>query len=114
MKKEKAIHNEIAMDLGFETRRVDQIMATIHSIQLRLDGVEQCTQTVSDNGTIRKSSITNPQSTITASGIPISDDEDLLLKANELIRTLGEEVFFKYTCDSLLKCICDSGNATAK
>lgn len=41
----------------------------------------------------RASQIHLTESTITASGIPISDDEDLLLKANELIRTFGEEVF---------------------
>lgn len=41
-------------------RRVDEIMTTIKSIHLRLDGVKQHTQKESDYGRIRNTSITNP------------------------------------------------------
>lgn len=75
--------------------RVDQIMTTIQSLELRLVSIEHCTKTVTNNDTIRNSSITNPfdctDLRVTASGIPISEDGSLLHKANELIRALGEE-----------------------
>lgn len=61
-----------------------------------MDCVEQCTQTVSDNGSIRNLSITNPLNctnlTAMARGIPLLEVEDLLYKSNELIRALGEDV----------------------
>lgn len=71
-------------------------MATIQSIQTRLTGVEQRNQTISDDGTVMNSSITNPLDctdlTVTASGIPISENDDLMLKANDLIHSLGADV----------------------
>lgn len=81
------------MDLGIETRRVDEIMTTIHSIQTRLTGVEQRNQTVNGDGTVMNSSITNPLDlTVTASGNPISENDDLMQNANDLIHSLGTNV----------------------
>lgn len=92
----QSLRDEISLDLGTETRRVDEVMTTIQSIQTRLSGVEQRNQTVSDDGTVMNTSITNPLDctdlTVTASGIPISENDDLMQKANDVINSLGTDV----------------------
>lgn len=91
----QSLRDEISLDLGIETQRVDEVMTTIQSIQTRLSGVEQRNQTVSDDGTVMNTSITNPLDctdlTVTASGIPISENNDLQ-KANDVINSLGTDV----------------------
>lgn len=97
-KKIQSLRDEISLDLGIETRRVDEVMTTIQSIQTRLSGVEQRNQTVSDDGTVTvmNTSITNPLDctdlTVTASGIPISENNDLMQKANDVINSLWTDV----------------------
>lgn len=92
----QSLRDEILLDLGIETQRVDEVMTTIQSIQTRLSGVEQRNQTVSDDGTVMNTSITNPLDctdlTDTASGIPISENNDLMQKANDVINSLGTDV----------------------
>lgn len=41
----QSLRDEISLDLGIETQRVDEVMTTIQSIQTRLSGVEQRNQT---------------------------------------------------------------------
>lgn len=52
LNKIQSLRYGIYMDLSVETLRVDEIMTTIHSIQTRLNGVEQRIQTVRDDHTV--------------------------------------------------------------
>lgn len=63
------------MKFGNESMRIDQIRTTAQSLKLLLDN-EQCTQTVTDNGPIRNSSIANLLDCTDLTGT-ISKDDDL-------------------------------------
>ncbi|CAG2193350.1 unnamed protein product [Mytilus edulis] len=90
--KVRALRDEISMDINRETNRTDQ------SIQTRLDSLEQDTSSknsvplLSNSLYQTQNPLDNPDITITASGLPFSDDENIVEKANDLIRALGEDV----------------------
>ncbi|VDI28368.1 Hypothetical predicted protein [Mytilus galloprovincialis] len=96
--KVRALRDEISMDINRETNRTDQLLTTVQSIQTRLDSLEQDTSSKNSVPLLSHSlyqtqnPLDNPDITITASGLPFSDDENIVEKANDLIRALGEDV----------------------
>lgn len=97
----KALHDDITLDINRETTRIDQLFDTVKSIQSRVDSLEQSSQ--SANARLENDSNESPEVqmqrpldnhdlTITASGIPTTPSEDLILKAENLIRALGDDV----------------------
>ncbi|CAG2189828.1 unnamed protein product [Mytilus edulis] len=98
----RALRDELSVDISMETRRTDQLLISVQSIQSRLDGIEEHNNTHSaDNGNgvlnsvdnLHINPLDNPEITITASGIPVTEGEDLMSKAENLISALGEDVF---------------------
>ncbi|CAC5412945.1 unnamed protein product [Mytilus coruscus] len=71
----KTLRDEISLDLARETNRTDQIINTksIQSLQ-------------------PLNPLDNNEITITASGIPVTEHENLIQKAESLISALGDEV----------------------
>ncbi len=108
--KVRSLWDELSLDIASETRRIDQILTTVQSMQTRMDGLEQSninTPTMNDNGsddhprTRRRphsnwgNPLDDPELTITASGIPDMDAEDaesLIRKAKDIIRCMGDDV----------------------
>ena len=99
----KTLRDEISLDLVRETNRTDQIINTIHSIHSRIDNVEEQGKQINshlvnsnDNGVLSTLQSLNPldnnEITITANGIPVTEDENLIQKAESLISALGDEV----------------------
>ncbi|CAC5381140.1 unnamed protein product [Mytilus coruscus] len=99
----KTLRDEISLDLARETNRTDQITNTIQSIQSRIDNVEEQGKQINshlvnsnDNGILSTVQPLNPSDnneiTITASGIPVTEHENLIQKAESLISALGDEV----------------------
>ncbi|CAG2204170.1 unnamed protein product [Mytilus edulis] len=99
----KTLRDEISLSLARETNRTDQIINTIQSIQSRIDNVEEQGKQINshlvnsnDNGILSTVQPLNPldnnEITITASGIPVTEDENLIQKAESLISALGDEV----------------------
>ncbi|VDI35541.1 Hypothetical predicted protein [Mytilus galloprovincialis] len=93
----RALRDELSVDIGSETRRTDQLLITVQSLQTRLEGIEEHNNTQSAFNGIGVlnpvNPLDNPEITITASGIPVTESEDLLYKTENLIRALGEDVF---------------------
>lgn len=58
----------------------------------RLSGVGQRIQTVSEDGTVMNSSITNPLDCTNLTVRAISENNDLRQNANDLIQSLGADV----------------------
>ena len=85
------------------------MLTTIQSIQTRQDSVEQNRTEVSksqanDNGNrndstfptaIQQHPLDDPGITIIASGIPVTETEDIMQKAEDLIRALGDNDKFR-------------------
>ncbi|CAC5360994.1 unnamed protein product [Mytilus coruscus] len=98
--KVRALRDELSIDIGHETTRTDQLLTTVQSIQRRLDDVEQQNPILNDNGTAvhenrpgrKYNPLDNTDITVTVSGIPFSDGEDLMEKANDMILALGDSV----------------------
>ncbi|CAC5405643.1 unnamed protein product [Mytilus coruscus] len=82
--KVRALRDEISIDISRETNRTDSLeqdTSSKNSVPLLFNPLYQ-TQNHLDNLDI----------TITAGGLPFSEDENLIEKANDLIRALGEDV----------------------
>jgi hypothetical protein len=89
-----------------ETSRTYQRLTTIQSILTHLDSLEQnrtevSTSQANDNGNrndstfptaIQHNPLDDPGVTIIASGIPVTEVEDIKQKAEDLIRALGDDV----------------------
>ncbi|CAG2234601.1 unnamed protein product [Mytilus edulis] len=98
--KVRALRDELSIDIGHETTRTDQLLTTVQSIQRRLDDVEQQNPILNDNGTAiqenrpgrKYNPLDNTDITVTVSGIPFSDGEDLMEKAHDMILALGDSV----------------------
>lgn len=102
--KVRTLRDELSLDIGRQTARTDQMLITIQSMQTRLDDLEQrqvnthaTTVTDSGNGNFimpvaQVNPLDNVDLTITASGIKVTESENLVTKANDLIRSLGEDV----------------------
>ncbi|CAG2219113.1 unnamed protein product [Mytilus edulis] len=96
--KVRALRDELSIDIGHETTRTDQLLTTVQSIQRRLDDVEQQNPILNDNGTAiqenrpgrKYNPLDNTDITVTVSGIPFSDGEDLMEKAHDMILALGD------------------------
>lgn len=94
----RALRDELSIDIGTETARVDQVLLTVQSMQDRINNLEQNPTPMNIDNTndmniqLQRNPLDNPELTITASGIPFSDTEDIMKKATDLISALGEEV----------------------
>lgn len=103
--KVRALRDELSMDLSRESCRIDNVVKSIQSLQGRLDTVESSrtpdnrndSNGTGNHSSVRRSNGYNPDDpdvAITASGIPFTEGENLLQKAESLINALGEEVSF--------------------
>lgn len=109
--KVKSLRDELSLEMGKETSRVDAILTTVHSLQSRLDTMDQTAAGQSGanmdtiNGTSENQD-TNGQGqqrfrpghsddtdiSVVVSGVIFEDGEDLLNKAQGIINTIGENV----------------------
>ena len=87
----KTLRDELAMDLSKESGRIDMLEKTLHTIQDRLDSVEQTGN--QDGANIKNNgNLNQPEVCVTASNVPFDEGENLLEKALGIIRALGEDV----------------------
>jgi hypothetical protein len=95
----KGLKDELTLDLFKESARIDALFTIMNSMQSRLDTLENCSSRPMDemevNGTQQGStqngstSLSYPDVTITASGIPVTEGEDLIIKVTSIINELG-------------------------
>ena len=102
----KALKSDIDLDIGTNARRIDEVVNSVHLLSQR---IEQAEQNVNpdrdvfnderDNGAgWARGTFANPLDnndiTVVIKDLPVTPEEDLLMKARELISALGEEVSF--------------------
>ncbi|KAH3734879.1 hypothetical protein DPMN_041330 [Dreissena polymorpha] len=89
------IRDELSVDMARDSSRLDQVVTTIQSLQLRMDTLENTTDQRNGTSTShdtdygqRKNINTSndPNLTITASGILYNEGENLLTIAQDLLR----------------------------
>lgn len=95
--KVRALRDELSMDIGLETNRIDQVLTTIQSIQSRVDTLEQTDsgtdqRSATNNATARGQPLDDPYITCVASNVPVSDSEDLMQKLSTIIEAFGEDI----------------------
>lgn len=104
--KVRALRDELSTDIGMQTARIDRMMTTVQSMQTRIESLEtnssghngnNSTQDLNDDrldGHIMRhgNPLDDPELTITASGIPYQEGENLVQKAEDIMRSLGETV----------------------
>ena len=99
----RTLRDEIAMEISTESNRIDNLMTSLQNIQSRLEAVErpdyheQHMEFDVDHRPRRatQTNLDDPEICITANGLPFDREENLIEKANELIRALGIEVSSK-------------------
>ena len=95
--KVRELRDELSVDLASETRRVDQVLTTIQSIQSRMDGLEQqrADHNTIVNGTnnMGNTQQNDPEISVTVSGIQETENEDLMADITDLMQALGDEVY---------------------
>ena len=94
--KVNALRQELTLDLGRETRRIDDIVNDVRVIQQRLntaDGDDSqalgAAPSTMNNGWSRPMNpLDNNEVTVIAFNIPFTDDEDLMWKARDIVSTV--------------------------
>ncbi|CAG2256686.1 unnamed protein product [Mytilus edulis] len=93
----RALRDELSVDIALEAKRTDQVLTSIQSMQIRIDDLDQQRSdfNVNANGTAngKHTQDNSPELSVTVSGIPQTEEEDLLLKVNDLMKALGEDVY---------------------
>ena len=95
--KVKHVRDEMTLELGRETARIDSLVNNINDLQSKVTGIEHSCGSLKDSITNDKSRYTHPNPnplsdpdlTIIASGIPYTESEEILSKAKSLIAALG-------------------------
>lgn len=98
--KVRALRDELTMDLAREGNRIDGVLKTIEAMQGRLDTVEhkqteigpQTTTTQQPNRREPKNPLSDPDLCVVVSGLPVTDNENMMEKAESLISAIGEDV----------------------
>jgi len=96
----KLLRDEVTLDICGESTRIDRLLSTVQSIQQKVDTVEKTWESLSSNTVSdhpRPSNgggnpLNDPDLTIIANGLHMSDNENILDKAQLLIAALGVEV----------------------
>ena len=100
----KALKSDIDLDIGNNSRRIDELLNSVHSLTQRVDKAELNTNHGDDvfnggrdTGTgwsrdIFANPLDNNDITVIIKDMPTTPREDLLMKARELISALGNEV----------------------
>ena len=100
----KALKTDIDLDIGANTRRIDEVVNSVHLLAQRIDQVEQNVNTDGDvfndernNGAgwardTFRNPLDNNDITVIIKDMPVTPEEDLLMKARELVSALGEDV----------------------
>ncbi|KAH3719473.1 hypothetical protein DPMN_062310 [Dreissena polymorpha] len=97
----RASRDELSSDMARDSSRLDQVVTTIQSLQLRMDTLENTTgqrngtSTSHDTGYGQRQNINklnDPNLTITASGILYNEGENILKIAQDLIEAMGADV----------------------
>ena len=94
----KALRDEMVTDLGNESKRIDEIMNTLKSVQSRLETVEQSGSNMDHGdggvpgGGYNGTGSHDNDLTIIASGLSYTADENLYQKVDNLLLALGEDV----------------------
>jgi len=92
-----------------ETRRVNGVLTTIQLMQSRLDTLEQQRSILQENVLPDQSTanhgnpLHDPNRSLTASGIQVTVNENLIQKAQELVNSLGEEVKSQVTVTDAIR-----------
>ncbi|XP_060597077.1 uncharacterized protein LOC132750994 isoform X2 [Ruditapes philippinarum] len=93
------LRDQLTFDLSKESLRIDGLLTSVQNLQDRLESLEHSRVTdQSINGTQRgqtsvqiNNPLNDPDLTVIASGLPFNEGEDILARAKDLIKALGEE-----------------------
>lgn len=92
----RLLQDEITTNIGREKERIDHVIETMQSVQTRLTTLEERGDSTGPSRPTEERSmedyLNDPDVCITASGIPKTNGEDLMKKANDLICALGDNV----------------------
>ena len=104
----RVLKSDLDLDIGRESRRIDDSMTSAQTLTSRFDQFEQHAQgdEISNGGgfggigrvsrgpfNVPLNPLDNNGITVIAKGLPFIDGEDLLTTARELIETMGEDVY---------------------
>ncbi|KAL4221243.1 hypothetical protein ACF0H5_019507 [Mactra antiquata] len=100
--KVRALKDELSIDIAKETSRIGDVLPSVHAMNNRINVLEQSIP-AKDNGAsangdydgsfvIHGTPLDDPNRTVTASGIQVTDPEDLLKIIQNLVNFLGEEI----------------------
>ena len=100
----KALKSDIDLDIGNNSRRIEELVNSVHSLSQRIDQAEQNTDHGDDvfnggrdtctgwsRGTFANP-LDNNDITVIIKDMPTTPGKDLLMKAREIISALGDEV----------------------
>ncbi len=98
--KVRALRDELSMDIQRESGRIDTLVTSVQSLCSRVEKVEQSHAHIDPNTAMDQTGIIRPQSdplsdpdlTVIVNGLSFSEDEDILVKARDLVNALGESV----------------------
>jgi hypothetical protein len=99
--KVRALRDELSMDLSRESNRIDHILKTVQSMQSRLEKIESKPDLPSgnnietyntNNSTWHGNPLNDPDRCVVVAGLPVTEGEDLIQKAEDIIKCLGDQV----------------------
>ena len=104
----RVLKSDLDLDIGRESRRIDDLMTSVQTLTSRFDQFGQHAQgdEIPNGGgfggigrvsrgpfNVPLNPLDNNDITVIAKGLPFIDGEDLLTTARELIETMGEDVY---------------------
>ena len=103
----RVLKSDLDLDIGRESRRIDDLMNSVHTLTSRFDQFEQNAQGDEiPNGGVGQGAgvsrglfnvplnpLNNNDVTVIAKDLPYIEGEDLLMTARNLIATMGEDVY---------------------
>ena len=113
----RVLKADIDLDIGINTRRIDELVNSVQSLSGRIDQVERVTESAQDNGVFsgqddhsvaggfmnwsrggaasQADPLDDNNRTVIVKNVPYEDGENLMNKARDILNALGEEVLSK-------------------
>ena len=95
----RVLRDDLSMDLGKESARLDSLLITVQSLQSRVHGIENVTKDITLGNIalyqgVSQQSAKNDNSDLMVfvTGLHFSKNEDMVQKARDLMLALGEDV----------------------
>ncbi|CAC5366262.1 unnamed protein product [Mytilus coruscus] len=89
----RALRDELSVDTALEAKRTDQVLTSIQSIRIDDLDHQRSDFNINVNGSAygKNTQDNSPELSVMVSGIPQTEEEDLLLTVNDLIKALAKD-----------------------